>query len=113
LNFQEEQGHNNLGVLFLRENNYEKARDEFQREVSFYPNRTLGWSNLGLAYSRLGDFAASEAAYLHAIAIDPDDATAYSRLATLYATTDHHDALIRLLSELDRLGLLTERKPVH
>jgi hypothetical protein len=59
--------HNNLGVELFRRGRISEARDEFQRSTELLPIWDINWSNLGAAYSRLGDLKKAEEYYLRSM----------------------------------------------
>jgi len=72
-----------LGVFFLYQGVYEKARDEFERAARACPGNFNILNNLGAAHFKLGEFAKAIAAFERSNAVkrNPD---ACSNLAVLY-----------------------------
>lgn len=63
--------YNNLGRLFVKRNELDRAITEYQRAIALSPNNPLYHFNLGAAYERKGDLTASVQAYQAAIKLDP------------------------------------------
>lgn len=62
---------------------YDKSIPQYEAALGIRSNSSL-YSNMGLAYYRLGDEAAAEKAYNDAIRVDPQNAFAHNNLATLW-----------------------------
>ena len=62
---------------------YQKAIKQYDAALHIRPCSTL-YSNMGLCYTRLGDYGASETACLNAIKVDENNAFAWNNLCTLY-----------------------------
>lgn len=61
----------NLGVLYGRQDEVEKARQAFERAVELSPAFSEAWFNLGKACARLGDSQRAEQALARAHELDP------------------------------------------
>lgn len=62
---------------------YQKAVKQYEAALHIRLCSTL-YSNMGLCYQRMGDYEASEAAYLNAIKVNDKNAYAWNNLAGLY-----------------------------
>ena len=62
---------------------YQKAVRQYDAALHIRSNSSL-YSNMGLCYQRMGDFDASEAAYLSALKINEKNAYAWNNLSALY-----------------------------
>lgn len=62
---------------------YQKAIQQYDAALHIRLCSTL-YSNMGLCYTRLGDYDASENAYLNALKVDEKNAFAWNNLASLY-----------------------------
>jgi tetratricopeptide (TPR) repeat protein len=62
---------------------YKEAIRQYDAAAHIRPCSTL-YSNMGLCYQRMGDYEASEAAYLNAIKVDEHNAFAWNNLSALY-----------------------------
>ncbi|GBE30108.1 MAG TPA: tetratricopeptide repeat protein [Bacteroidetes bacterium] len=69
-------GHLNLGVIELREDNLNEARGQFAAELDLRPDNELAWNNLGVTYELLNDTESAIESYRQAFNLDPtnDDA---------------------------------------
>ncbi len=76
-------GHLNLGVIYLRQENPEKARREFQRELEIRPGNALAWNNLGVTFEHTGELDSALFAYRQALYVDPSNPDAHANLLRL------------------------------
>ena len=93
--------HNNMGVHWMSETDYQRAFLNFREAISLRPEVSYFWTNLGTLYRRQGELSLAEAAYLRAIEIGKDPA-AMSNLSRLYAQVgeqelaEHYSARVHL-----------------
>ena len=62
--------HNNLGVVLMRGDQIELAKEYFQSAIELNPLHTAAYRNLGNAYYAQGDWDNAEAAYQDALELD-------------------------------------------
>ncbi|MCM1225856.1 MAG: tetratricopeptide repeat protein [Clostridium sp.] len=75
----------NFKALCLEEQGLENEAIETYEELLRYDiSRSNAWSNLGLLYSKKGDFNNAENSYINAIKYDPENAYGYSNISVLY-----------------------------
>jgi tetratricopeptide (TPR) repeat protein len=55
----------------VSDSSYEKAIDEFNLSLRYYPYYHQAYCNIGLCYENLGDYKAAEESYRKALDIDP------------------------------------------
>jgi Flp pilus assembly protein TadD len=60
-----------LGLVYLRQGDYAKAIDAFQRVAELDPNGPDAFFNLGYIYAVNKDYAKAEAMYQHVVALAP------------------------------------------
>ena len=75
---------NNLGVLFKKLAEYQKAKDCYEKVIEIDPNNADARYNLGNAFKELKDFDKAKECYEKAIQIKPDYVEAYSNLGTIF-----------------------------
>lgn len=79
-----------LGHLLIEAGQLTAAIRAYATAVALLPQRSIyaarAYNNMGLAYKRTGDSAASEESYLNSITIDPTQPDAYVNLGTLLAS---------------------------
>lgn len=78
--------------------NTEQSERELKSLVDRNPSLDVGWVNLGVLRERRGDLLNAEKAYLKALEVNPEEATALDFLCRLYARTgrlNDADALIK------------------
>jgi tetratricopeptide (TPR) repeat protein len=74
----------NIGVIYSRQENWEKARDALKISVSKNTHNIKALNQLGLAHRHLGEFKQAEDAYLQAIKAVPNASQSYLNLGILY-----------------------------
>ena len=85
--------HYNLGLAYMDERDYAKAREEFQTAARFGPRVAAVYNNLALAADKLGDEAGAAQALERALALDPNLLEAHNNLGTiLFRRGDHRAA---------------------
>jgi len=92
---------NNLGVLYRRHGDDEKALAAFQEAEERAPDRPDIPYNIGNLYKSSGDFDKAVTYYNKAIEINPEYAPAFNNLGTLYETKKDRDKAL----EVFRRGL--------
>ena len=88
------QNHNNLGEFHARQNNWEKAIEEFKMAVELEPKFAIAYQNLATAYYQLEKYDLAVENYQKAIALDSTLWQSYHNLATIYASTGKLDLAI-------------------
>jgi Flp pilus assembly protein TadD len=73
--------HSNLGNLYFRRGDLERARGEYRAAIRLDPEHADAHNNLGSVYFRLGDRAAAEAEYREALRWNPASDGARRNLA--------------------------------
>lgn len=76
--------HNNLGILYKRVGQLEKAIDAYQQAITHQATYPEAHYNLALAYRAQGDFKKAEEAYLQALTLNDQFADAHYNLGILY-----------------------------
>jgi Flp pilus assembly protein TadD len=102
--------YNNLGAEAMLRKEYETSFRYVREAVRVHPAMPGPWVNLGALYSRNGLTGHAEAAYLHALALDPRERSALSNLANVYAATGQRE-----LAEIyrQRIHRYQERNPYY
>jgi tetratricopeptide (TPR) repeat protein len=91
-----------LGYAYLehyQEEGYPRARQEFEKEIKFHPDEYRAYELLGISNVNLRDYAAAEAALLHAIRLQPKEASLYLYLGETYASTNRIESAVRELKK--------------
>lgn len=87
---------------------WDKVLHDFQLATMVRPDFARAYNNLGVAYTRLGDLDAAEAAYHEAIASDAKSDAAYHNLGNLWM---RRGDFARALEQYDRALELRRRNP--
>ncbi|MFA5872178.1 MAG: tetratricopeptide repeat protein [Parcubacteria group bacterium] len=99
-----QQIHNNLGDVYARQGNTQKAIEEFQKAIAINPNYADAYHNLANTYQQAGQFDLAVANYEKALSINPQLWQSYQNLAAIYYNAgDFQKALenIRKASEIN------------
>jgi protein O-mannosyl-transferase len=78
------QNHNNLGDLYLRRGNYQKAIEEFQRAVELKPDYGDAYHNLANVYHQIQKDDLALENYQKAIELNPGLWQSYQNIAAIY-----------------------------
>lgn len=77
--------HNDLGVLYGQEGNYQAAAEEFKKAILIDSTNPMFFNNLGFSFVKLGLYEAAILAYEQALRLDNQLAVTYSNLGIVYA----------------------------
>jgi tetratricopeptide (TPR) repeat protein len=99
----------NLGAVYNRMGNYQKAAEVLRRAVQIEKKSAIGYYNLGLAYKHLKQWNLAVPAYREAIRLEPRMADAYLNLANVYSELNnflqaitHYKKALDLKPDLER-----------
>ncbi|MDD2684419.1 MAG: tetratricopeptide repeat protein, partial [Candidatus Cloacimonetes bacterium] len=81
----EQMVHNNLGVIYMDNNDLSKAEQEFKKELEINPDYDKALVNLGEIYYRQERFIEAKYFWQEAFRINPYDPSPYFRLLKLDA----------------------------
>jgi len=76
---------NQLGLLLVRKNRLDEARDCFQQAIAVQRNHASAINNLGVLYMQMQKQDDAVAAFRYGIEVAPDDEMLYMNLARVYA----------------------------
>jgi tetratricopeptide (TPR) repeat protein len=76
--------HNNLGLIYLKNKEWEKAETEFKTELEINPNYALAFFNSGLLYYQLGQKEKAEDFWKKTLEINANHPDAWRNLAIFY-----------------------------
>ena len=68
--------HNNLGMVYARQERIEQARASFEETLRLAPRHVLALENLGSVLAMLGRYEEAEQRFLQALRIDPESVLA-------------------------------------
>lgn len=77
------QNHNNLGDMYARHGDYQKAIEEFQTAIRLKPNYADAYHNLANVYYQIGKDDLAKEGYLKALELNPILWQSHQNLATL------------------------------
>lgn len=117
------QNHNNLGDLYGRQGNKQKALEEFQQAINLKPDYAHAHHNLAHTYQEMGDFSKAITHYQMALKYDQSIWQSYLNLADIYLRSGEKDRAREILKlgldkthqanlqlALDQLEKMTESK---
>jgi len=102
--------YNNIGVETLAAGDTPLALAYFHKALESDESFSPAWTNMGVAYRRQGEFELAEQSHLKAIAIDKNQVTAITNLASLYWATGREDEVKPLLRKVEKY---LARNPFH
>lgn len=83
--------HNNLGDMYGRWGEKQKAIQEFQKAIELKPNYGDAYHNLGNAYREIGEYEKALENYQNAIKFNPNLWPSYQNIAALYFESKQYD----------------------
>ena len=78
------QNHNNLGDLYGRQGDYQKAIEAFKKAIELQPNYADAYHNLANTYSQINEIDLAIANYQKALEINPQLWQSHQNLAAIY-----------------------------
>ena len=76
--------HNDLGVVYMEQNNFAAAAREFEEVLKLHPNYVIGHINLGIAYVQMSRYDDAVRELKEALSLDPDNPYAHYTLGLIY-----------------------------
>jgi len=86
-----QQIHNNLGDVYARQGNMEKAVEEFKTAIAINPNYADAYHNLANTYQQMGQLDLAVENYQTALSINPNLWQSYQNLAAIYFNAGQSD----------------------
>ncbi len=93
-----------LGQLYLKQEDYSKSKEQFNKVISLAPESGAGYYGLGLVYSKMDDYEDAVEQFEKATDLDDEMAEAYAELGYTYADKgdmDKAQEIYEILEELD------------
>jgi len=93
------QNHNNLGDLYSRQGNFEKAAEEFQKAIELKPNYGDAYHNLANTYHQMGKKELAVENYQKALSLNPNFWQSYQGLAIIYFESKEFEKAAQILGK--------------
>jgi len=103
--------HFNLGLTYLKKQDYEHARDEFLKDAALEPDLALNYDELGEVYSLMQQDSDSEKSYHEALRRDPRLLTSWAGLAKTYQREEKYQQALTAIDEANKID--PERTDIH
>jgi tetratricopeptide (TPR) repeat protein len=91
--------HYNLGNKYMQKERYEDAIAQYEKAVAFYQFDPDFYINLGVAWRKLENFGAAEAAFKKAAELNAKDWMSWSNLANSYLKQDRLEDTIKAFEQ--------------
>jgi tetratricopeptide (TPR) repeat protein len=95
--------HFNLGMLYEKKGNYDRAKTEFLKDIALEPDVVFNYDELGNVYFLTDNDAEAEKSYRQALKLEPQMLSPHLGLAKLYQRQAQYE---KALAELDAAGKL-------
>ncbi|HLM84457.1 MAG TPA: tetratricopeptide repeat protein [Candidatus Bathyarchaeia archaeon] len=86
-----QQIHNNLGDVYARQGDMNRAVEEFKKAIEINPNYADAYHNLGNTYQAMGQLELAMENYLKAASINPQLWQSYQNMAAIYFNREQYD----------------------
>jgi len=86
--------HNEIGILYLDQKQYDMAIPEFQKAISLNPQFDQAYDNLGVAYDHKGYLKKAIVQHKKALALNPNNPKTYNNLGNAYNRLNQFDEAI-------------------
>ena len=83
---------------------FDKAEEEFKKEIKINPLYELGYYNLGRLYAQEKRFSEAEEYWLKAIELKPDYIQAHQDLAVYYFQSKSYEKCLYHINEIVKYG---------
>lgn len=100
------QSNTQLGVEYIKQKNYELAKDRLQKALEEEPNYALAHQVIAILYDRIGDSAQAEKHYRIALRLAPDDAESHNNYGQFLCSHERYE-------EADREYLIAAKNPYY
>lgn len=87
----------NLGLLYLRDNKFNSAINNFKLSLKYNKEFPYAWYNLGCAYLGLFDYKRAKSAFMRAISFNTTEPDFYYNLAYTYKKLDNKKQAEKML----------------
>ncbi len=99
--------YNNMGLAYYNKRDYQKAIENYQKALKFFPSYSLCYENLARAYEAISSFQEAIESYKKSIYHAPNYPTSHFNLARLYLRLNRNDEAakeLKLTMEIDPEG---------
>lgn len=98
------QNHNNLGDLYARHGDYQKAIEEFKKAVELKPDYGDAYHNVANVYHQINRDDLAEESYKKALSLKPDLWQSYQNLAAIYFFQGKFDLALEFMEKASELN---------
>lgn len=84
------QAHNNVGIIYIRRGEYQKALDELQKAIQIVPNTPQPYQNIGSIFFSTGQYDQALKFYEKALSLDPNLWASSENIAAIYFSKEDY-----------------------
>lgn len=88
--------HFNRGLIYLQQNEYDQAREEFQTSLSHSPRYQRAHLNIGLTYYYQGKYQQALHHYQQEMQINPNESRTYNNIAVIYSAQGNNREAVQM-----------------
>ena len=86
--------HNEIGVIYMDQNNFDMAISEFKEAIKINPSFDQAYDNLGVAYDKSGNLKEAVLAHKKALELSPYNVKIYNNLGNAYIKMKQYNKAI-------------------
>jgi Tfp pilus assembly protein PilF len=108
INPNDRSAHENLGFIYSRLSCYEKALEEYQKQIRYTPDKAAVYYGIGYAYAQLNKHTEAVESFKEAIKFNPRDGASHYSLALSYAGLKRNNEALAEFIECIKLEHMKE-----
>lgn len=94
--------HNNIAMELVEKKDFQTAQQHMELAIEYGPKVDFIWSNYGVLYKFMGDYAKAEEKYKKALKLNKRNFSALTNLYVLYSALGRHTEAEQLAAKVER-----------